>query len=108
TCKKEIKEQCLSKCRVTSNLVGSIEQCAQCNQSQCSPKPSIIQFDENWNAVCPTCNGGHLRCVRAHTFASYIQGAYDFEGNNDSFCANMRLESKKTSEIRRILEQDKE
>ena len=105
------KTDCPSRCRYGTDI-ASIAHCADCDQSECTPKPHVITFDEKWTARCPKCASegikGYLHPVVARTFAAYIRAAWDFKHDNgESFCANLEKEANKVAQIREMLKMDK-
>ena len=105
---------CLDSCNMFfDNMLDSIQGCLNCEHAICSPKPHIIEFDENWKAPCPKRNSssnpctGTLRPIVPKTFATYIKKAYAFAADGgESFCKNFLVEAKKTDDLRKILEKD--
>lgn len=108
--KCEFKAECPQRCRYGSGKAG-IDDCRACKNSECSPKPHSIVFDEKWAARCPICEQrgekGRLYPVVARTFAAYIRAAWDFKHDGgESFCNNLRKEANKVADIKSILSMD--
>lgn len=96
-------------CRVTYD---DVRECGECRYAGCSPKPTVIEFDDKWSAVCPNCGreqGGKLRPILPKTFAAYIRGLWSFQSENnsdESFCKNLGAEARKVGDIKKVLERD--
>ena len=102
-----MKEKCLSCCRPGS----SIDDCMDCKDAGCSPKPFKLEFNEEWVADCPRCESrhdiGHLKPIQSSSFATYIRKLWDFQlDNGKSFCERLSNEATKVSEIKQILDID--
>lgn len=105
-CDKKKGGLCPSKCHFTGNMPENIKGCSKCEEATCRPKPHVIEFDEDWEAKCPACDGGTLKKVSARTFAAYIQRLWNFDGKGENFCESLHAEAKKVKEIKEILESD--
>ncbi len=101
-------ETCLKKCKIGC-FEEAIKGCSTCSESNCQPKPHVINFNENWEAECPICGkSGTLRPVVARTFETYIRSAFDYQQDGGkSFCYNFSRECQKVSQIKEILSNDK-
>ena len=108
---------CKPKCQVGIGI-ESIQNCINCTKGatsfkhSCLPPPSIISFNENWEAECPSCKYnrkvGKLKKIAAKTFESYIRGSWGFtQDGGESFCPNLLHEARKVGEIKTILEMDR-
>ncbi len=105
------KTQCPAKCRVGVGI-DAVKGCANCSEATCFPKPSVIDFDDKWEADCPVCkaNGikGRLKPVVARTFETYIRSAYEYQlDGGKAFCDNLTKEANKVAQIQAILANDK-
>lgn len=104
---------CPEKCRFTWFPFEDIQNCIGCRDSECNPKPHMLEFDEDWVADCPVCKDdperkGKLRKKEPRTFAAFIRALYNFKADNGSgFCERFAKEAEKTADIRRVLENDK-
>jgi hypothetical protein len=74
----------------------------------------VIEFNDHWEAECPVCKGmasrtpGKLRPVVARTFAAYLRASWDFNHDNGKgFCENLLKESNKVTDIKFVLEADR-
>lgn len=96
-------------CRIIYDDVGS---CRTCRYAECSPRPTVIEFDDKWEAACPVCGEsrqGKLRPLLPKTFVAYIRGLWNFqlENNDDeSFCKNLGAEAQKVEDIKSVLDRD--
>ena len=104
---------CPPKCQVGIGI-ESIKHCIACSyKTFCTPRQSIISFNENWEAECPKCKQqlnkkGRLKKITARTFESYIRGSWNFvQDGGESFCVNLLQEANKVAEIKTILEMDR-
>ena len=108
-CENNKDGSCPSRCSLLSD---SIESCAQCDYSTCTPKPHRFTFDEKWVAPCPNTTVGGTKCsgklrpIVARTFAAYIRGAYAFRDDGTSFCENLGKEADRVAEIQKVLTMD--
>lgn len=115
-------DECSAKCKITDIGAGQIgwdsEEkeysglgCHNCPDSGCSPTPHVLDFDENWEADCPSCGSSHgrLRPIVAKTFATFIRESWKFEyDGGESFCTSLSREAKNVETIRKILAMDDE
>ena len=110
-CKNQ--DRCPEKCRPYIGTNG-ISACSTCNYATCNPKPHVIEFDDHWEADCPVCRSlntakrGKLRPIVARTFAAYLRASWDFQHDDGrGFCANLLKEANKVSDIKQVLDADK-
>ncbi|MCQ2742694.1 MAG: DEAD/DEAH box helicase family protein [Bacilli bacterium] len=90
-----------------------IRKCARCEFAGCRPKPYVLEFNSEWVAKCPDPNcHGKLKRVNAGTFNTYVKSLWRFstKNANDSsvFVDDLSRESKRVSEIKKILDMDEE
>ena len=104
---------CPEKCRPYIGTDG-ISACSTCPEAICRPKPHVIEFDDHWEADCPVCKGlssrnpGKLRPIVARTFAAYLRASWDFSHDNGKgFCENLLKESNKVTDIKLVLDADR-
>jgi hypothetical protein len=107
------RNRCPEKCRPYVGTDG-ISACSTCTEAICRPKPHVIEFNDHWEAECPVCKGmasrtpGKLRPVVARTFAAYLRASWDFNHDNGKgFCENLLKESNKVTDIKFVLEADR-
>lgn len=106
-------KHCLPKCKITDIGAGQISGCSKCQYAECKPKPYVLEFNDKWEAECPSCRekrrrGGKLKPVVARTFATYIRESWKFEHDGGtSFCDNLDKEANKVLSIKQILEDDR-
>lgn len=106
------RNYCPEKCRPYIGTAG-ISACSTCSEATCRPKPHVIEFNDRWEAECPVCKGtsggkGKLRPIVARTFAAYLRAAWDFSHDNgEGFCENLLKESSKVTDIKSVLEADR-
>lgn len=99
-----------SKCRVGIGQ-DAISECRKCKEASCDPRPHVLEFDDRWIAKCPRCaqskRRAYLKPMVAKTFSAYIESSWnnDFDGGK-GFVENLKNESTKVSEIRKILSKD--
>ena len=107
------QDRCPEKCRPYIGTNG-ISACSTCNYATCNPKPHVIEFDDHWEADCPVCRSlsttkrGKLRPIVARTFAAYLRASWDFQHDDGrGFCSNLLKEANKVSDIKQVLDADK-
>lgn len=100
---------CMDKCRYIpyDEPAKAIEGCSTCPYAMCTPKPHVLSFDENWEAVCPVC-GDKIKEIHSKTFATYISELWEFRHDEKAFCESLRKEAKNVAAIQKILENDTE
>lgn len=89
---------------------ADISKCHECGDTTCRPKPHTIEFDvDKWEAKCPVCGEGTIKPVQAKTFATFVQGLWDYQADKGaSFCDNLTKEMKKVQYIKHILEKGRD
>lgn len=104
------QDRCPERCRPHIGAEG-ITACSTCDWSTCSPRPYVIDFNENWEADCPVCRSQHMRIrgklrpVVARTFAAYLRASWDFQHDEGrSFCVNLLKEANKVTDIKLVLD----
>ena len=98
------------KCRLDFNM-NSISSCSTCSEAKCSPKPHVLEFNNEWEAECPVCKQneqeGVLKPVTTRTFETYIRQSFSYEQDGGkSFCTNLEKEVRKVKLIQKILSKD--
>ncbi|MCD8307353.1 MAG: hypothetical protein LUD51_03885 [Clostridia bacterium] len=79
---------------------------------RCAPGPYVIDFDDNWDAVCPVCRGsglpdskaGRLERITIKTFSGHIQYLWNNSLGDAQFCTILEKEAAQVKEIEEILE----
>ena len=107
------QSHCPERCRPYVGTNG-ISACSTCDMAICRPKPHVIEFDEHWEAECPVCKSvssrkkGTLRPIVARTFAAYLRASWDFSHDNGKgFCDNLLKEANKVTDIKLVLDADR-